>query len=148
MNDNSKTSLVSSKSQLDTTTVGFASVTAMQMSSFSVSSSKARACFVMLFVNALLITGIFISASRRSKVVSPPHKTNTTNVPNPQETPTERTRVQSYIKMRKIPADIQNALMKVHRYLESQTEVNATGGCQFTWKFNSKDNSVDVFICE
>ena len=35
------------------------------------------------------------------------------------------------------PADIRNALLKLHRYLESRTTMNGTGTCQFAWKFNS-----------
>ena len=33
--------------------------------------------------------------------------------------------------------DIRNALLKLHRYLESRTTMNGTGTCQFAWKFNS-----------
>ena len=47
-----------------------------------------------------------------------------------------------------IPADIRDTLLKVHRYLETQKTIDATGTCQFAWKFNSTQNYLDLFTCK
>ena len=108
------------------------------------STRKARACFVLIAVNALLIVGIFVSASERSN--SPSQEENTSNVSTNGATPSEKILLQS-VDM-KIPADIRDALMKVHRYMESKMPVNATVGCQFAWKYSPKDKTLDLFSCE
>ena len=114
---------------------------------------KARTCFTLLLVNTLLIIGIIVSASRsvRDHVKTSPtpatHDKNnsTTQVPSLRNG-SENIRLQS-VEMHNIPAEIQTALIKVHRYMESKTFVNKNGRCQFAWKFDSRDNSTNLFIC-
>ena len=108
-------------------------------------------CFALLLVNVLLIVGIFVSASRRpseSNVFSPPPEADKTNVPSVGYTPKEQSIVLQSLNVNTIPADIRESLLKVHRYLETQTTTNATGTCQFAWKFNSTKNSLDLFTCK
>ena len=121
----------------------------MQSSGFPISSRKARSCFALLLVNALLIAGIFVSASRRSSIVSLPTETVKTIAPSEaQINPKQRSTLLQSLNVNTIPADIRNALLKVHRYLESQTTINATGTCHFAWKFNSTENNLDLFVCK
>lgn len=47
-----------------------------------------------------------------------------------------------------IPVDIQNFLMRVHRYMEQNMEIKATAECQFAWKYDPKNKSMDLFICK
>ena len=120
-------------------------------SSGLLSSRKARLCFALLLVNVLLIVGIFVSASRRpseSNVFSPPPEADKTNVPSVGYTPKERSIILQSLNVNTIPEDIQDTLLKVHRYLETQTTIDATGTCQFAWKFNSTKNSLDLFTCK
>jgi len=149
MSNNSETSLVSSKSQLDATKMGSSqSGSSSTQSSFGhfgfLSSSKARACFALLAVNAVLIVGIFVSASER--VMSPHEERNSTNSSPNGQIQSENVRLQS-VKV-DIPADVYNALMKVHKYMESKMATNSTARCQFAWKYKSKESSVDLFICK
>lgn len=121
----------------------------MQSSGLLLSSRKARSCFALLSVNALLIAGIFVSASRRSSFVSPPTETAKTIVSSEAQIyPKEKSTLLQSLNVNTIPADIRNALLKVHRYLESQTTSNATGTCHFAWKFNSTENKLDLFVCK
>ena len=121
----------------------------MQSSGLPISSRKARSCFALLLVNALLIAGIFVSASRRSSIVSLPTETVKTIAPSEaQINPKQRSTLLQSLNVNTIPADIRNALLKVHRYLESQTTINATGTCHFAWKFNSTENNLDLFVCK
>lgn len=116
-----------------------------QATSSFLSTIKARACFVLIVVNTLLIVGIFVSASRGLSL--PPEETNSSNVStNGRPTPSEKMLLQS-VKI-KLPADIRDALMKVHRYMESEVPINATVGCQFAWKYNPADQSLDLYSCE
>ena len=100
-------------------------------------------CFALLLVNVLLIVGIFVSASRRpseSNVFSPP--------PSVGYTPKEPSITLQSLNVNTIPADIRDTLLKVHRYLETQTTIDATAKCQFAWKFNSTQNYLDLFTCK
>ena len=120
-------------------------------SSGLLSSRKARLCFALLLVNVLLIVGIFVSASRRpseSNVFSPLPEADKTNVPSVGYTPKERSVILQSLNVNTIPADIRDTLLKVHRYLETQTTIDATGTCQFAWKFNSTQNYLDLFTCK
>ncbi|KAJ7365392.1 hypothetical protein OS493_005499 [Desmophyllum pertusum] len=113
---------------------------------------KVRTCFALLLVNALLIIGISISASRRvhlhPKPSPTPNNLTTLQVPpcSGNGSSSENIRLQC-VDMCKIPEEIQKALMKVQRYMETNMIVNSTGICQFAWKFNSRDNSMELFIC-
>ena len=120
-------------------------------SSGLLSSRKARLCFALLLVNGLLIVGIFVSASRRpseSNVFSPSPEADKTNVPSVGYSPKERSVILQSLNVNTIPADIRDTLLKVHRYLETQTTIDATGKCQFAWKFNSTQNYLDLFTCK
>lgn len=111
---------------------------------------KPRTCFTLLFVNVLLITGIIIAATRsvkRNMETSPtPATHNSTN-----QLPSSRNGSESVqlhgMDIHDIPAEIKDALIKVHRYMESKTNVTSDETCQFAWKFNSGDNSTNSFIC-
>ena len=123
----------------------------MRSSGLLLSSRNARLCFALLLVNGLLIVGILVSASRRSSesnVFSPSPEADKTNFPSVGYTPKERSTILQSLNVNTIPADIRDALLKVHRYLETQTTINATGTCQFAWKFNSTQNNLDLFICK
>ncbi|KAL9955019.1 hypothetical protein ACROYT_G042615 [Oculina patagonica] len=114
---------------------------------------KARTCLTLLFVNAVLIVGIIVAASRtvRYHIKTSPtpathNKNNSTTLAPSPGNGSENIRLQS-LEMHNIPEEIQDALIKVHRYMESKTIVNSNRRCQFAWKFNSRDNSTNLFIC-
>lgn len=114
---------------------------------------KARTCFTLLFVNGVLIIGIIVAASRtvqRHAKTSPTpathNKINSTNQVPSSRNESESVRLQA-MEIDNIPEEIQNALIKVHRYMESKTIVNSNERCQFAWKFNSRDNSTNLFTC-
>ena len=111
---------------------------------------KPRTCFALVLVNVLLIIGIIIAASRNVKKnieTSPtPATHNSTNQLPSSRNGSESVRLQA-MKMHNIPEEIQNALIKVHRYMESKTNVTSNERCQFAWKFNSGDNSTNLFMC-
>ena len=110
---------------------------------------KLRTCFALLFVNILLIIGIVIATLRTVKRNIEPSPTpathNSTNQLPSSRSASEFVRLQA-MEMHNIPEEIQNALIKVHRYMESKTNVTSDERCQFAWKFNSRDNSTNLFI--
>ena len=113
-------------------------------------TKKARACFALIIVNAVLIIGIFVSVSKGRANPTPQNTCSTNGVPtgerSPSEDASESIRLQS-VKMQ-IPVDIQNSLMKVHSYMESNMEIKGTARCHFAWKYDPKNKSMDLFICE
>ena len=110
---------------------------------------KPQKCFALLLVNVLLIIGIIIAASRGVKKnieTSPtPATQHSTNQPSSRNG-SESVRLQA-MEMQNIPKDIENALIKVHRYMASEVNLTSNQRCQFAWKFNSRDNSTNLFIC-
>ena len=111
---------------------------------------KPRTCFALLLVNGLLIIGIIIAASRSVKKNIETSPTPTTHNPTNQQPSSrngsESVRLQA-MEIHNIPEEIQNALIKVHRYMESKTNLTSNERCQFAWKFNSRDNTTNIFIC-
>ena len=112
---------------------------------------KSRTCFALLFVNVLLIIGIIIAATRsvkRNMETSPtPATHNSTNQLPSSRNGSESVQLHA-MEIHDIPVEIKNALIKVHRYMESKTNVTSDDEtCQFAWKLNSGDNSTNLFIC-
>ena len=112
---------------------------------------KSRTCFALLFVNVLLIIGIIIAATRsvkRNMKTSPtPATHNSTNQLPSSRNGSESVQLHEMV-IHDIPVEIKNALIKVHRYMESKTNVTSDDeACQFAWKLNSGDNSTNLFIC-
>lgn len=118
-------------------------------------SRQAKTCLTLLFVNAILVIGICVAASRRmihDHVKTSPTPASLIKINSTASVPsstkgTENIRLQP-VDMHNIPKEIQAALMKVHRYMESNMMVNTTERCQFAWKFNKSDKSVNLFICD
>lgn len=110
---------------------------------------KPQKCFALLLVNVLLIIGIIIAASRSVKKnieTSPTLATHNSTNQQSSRNGSESVRLQA-MEMDNIPKDIQNALIRVHRYMESKANLTSNERCQFAWKFNSRDNSTNLFIC-
>ena len=107
-------------------------------------SRQAKTCLTLLFVNAILVIGICVAASRRihDHVKTSPTPASlikinlTTSVPSSTKG-TENIRLQP-VDMHNIPKEIQAALMKVHRYMESNMMVNTTERCQFAGSLTNR----------
>ena len=131
-------------------TVGYMGSIDKQKSPSRFKLRKPQKWFALLLVNVFLIIGIIIAASRSLKKnieTSPtPTTQNSTNQPSSRNG-SESVRLQA-MEMGNIPKDIQNALIKVHRYMESKANFTSNERCQFAWKFNSRDNSTNLFICK
>lgn len=127
-----------------------ATCTPLKLSSYN--CEKAKIFLVLLLVNSILFFGIFVAASRRmqdqvrTSPLPPNHINPTTPLGPTLENTTENVRIQPVI-LHNLPKEIQDALMKVHLYMELKVNENSASICQFAWKLDKADNSVNLFIC-
>ena len=87
---------------------------------------KVKMCLALLTVNVFLIAGIFVSATRRVR----------------------DQRLSAIVHLRlmerkTIPGDVQLTVAKVHRYLQSISDIDNNQICDVAWKFDSAENSTD-----
>ena len=113
---------------------------------------KAKTFLVLLLVNSILFLGIYVAASRRiqdrfrTSPFPPSHINLTTQVPAIKNT-SENVRLHP-VNLYNLPKEIQDVLMKVNSFMESKMIEKSTSICQFAWKLDKAENTVNLFICD